>query len=128
MEVTYEPEQVELTGKLTLQTFPGPPNFESIKGGDAIERHFYLKLDRPIDVLPLPGGHPTVSNPELERNVKIIQLSIDAEDNPLWAKFRKVGRNARVKILGTLFHRFTGHHHSRILLIVKKMDTLKISY
>lgn len=122
--VTYEPEQFELRGTLDLQTFPGPPNYESIKDGDEIERHFYLKLEFPIDLIPLVSGHPTVSNPDPEKNVEIVQLSIDAGDDALWAKFRKVGKGARVKILGTLFHRFTGHHHSRVLLIVKKMEPL----
>ena len=43
--VTYEPEIVELVGTLDLQTFPGPPNYDSIQKGDDIERHFYLKLN-----------------------------------------------------------------------------------
>jgi hypothetical protein len=52
-----------------MQTFPGPPNFDSIKGGDDIERHFYLKLDVPVDVLPT-GPHPTVDNPDEELKCK----------------------------------------------------------
>lgn len=121
---TYEPEQIELSGTLDLQTFPGPPNYDSIKNGDEIERHFYLKLDYPIDLVPLVSGHPTVSNPDPEKNVRIVQLSINAGDDALWAKFRKAGIGARIKILGTLFHQFTGHHHSRVLLNVKKMEPL----
>lgn len=52
--VHYEPEIVELVGQLDLQTFPGIPNYESIKNGDETERHFYLKLKRPVDVIALP--------------------------------------------------------------------------
>ncbi len=37
-----EPEIVELTGILNLQTFADPPKYESIKDGDAIERYFFL--------------------------------------------------------------------------------------
>lgn len=50
--VYYEPAKVVLSGKLDLQTFPGPPNYESIKSGDEIETHFYLKLNRAINVVP----------------------------------------------------------------------------
>ncbi|MFL5815571.1 MAG: DUF4431 domain-containing protein [Bdellovibrionia bacterium] len=119
--LTYGPSIVELTGTLDLQTFPGPPNYESIKNGDEIERHFYLKLDKAVDVLP-KGASSEIENPEKERNVRIIQLSISEEDDKLWDSFRKVGKGAHVKIQGTLFHRFTGHHHSRILMVVSNMQ------
>ncbi len=120
----YEPAAVELMGILDLQTFPGPPNYESISAGDEIERHFYLRLETPAEVAP-KGEHPTVVDPERERNVRIMQLAIDAEDDALWARFRKIGKGSRVKISGTLFHRFTGHHHSRVLLNVRTMEPVK---
>jgi len=125
-EVSYEPFIVELSGILDLQTFPGPPNYESIQNGDDVERHFYLKLDVPVDVIP-KGKHPTVVEPEIERNVRIMQLAISGEDDALWARFRKIGRGGHVKITGSLFHRFTGHHHSRVLLEVKTMEVLNPS-
>ncbi len=118
--LTYGPSVVELKGTLDLQTFPGPPNYESIAGGDRIERHFYLKLNRPIDVLPKTGENSGVENAEEERNVKIIQLSISEER--LWSRFRKLGEGGSVKLRGTLFHRFTGHHHSRVLMVVTDMQ------
>jgi hypothetical protein len=121
--LTYGPSIVELTGTLDLQTFPGPPNYESIRNGDEIERHFYLKLDKDIDVLP-QGANSEIENPEKERNVRVIQLSISEEDDKLWDRFRKLGKGAHVKIQGTLFHRFTGHHHSRILMVVSKMQPI----
>jgi hypothetical protein len=67
--VTYEPAVIELAGRLDLQTFPGPPNYESIRKGDEAERNLYLKLDNSIDVLP-KGSHPIIDNPEPERNVE----------------------------------------------------------
>lgn len=122
--VTYEPAVVELTGKLDLQTFPGPPNYESIRNGDEIERHFYLRLDAPVDVLP-KGEHPTIDNPEPERNVRIMQLVVGYNENELFKRLRKIGEGGRVRVLGTLFHRFTGHHHSRILLTVQKLEEVR---
>lgn len=76
---TYGPSVVELMGYLDLQTFPGPPNYESVGAGD----------------------------------------------NGLWDKFRKLGKGTHVKIQGTLFHRFTGHHHSRVLMIAESVQAVE---
>jgi hypothetical protein len=121
---TYGPSVVDLTGHLDLQTFPGPPNYESIGAGDKIERYFYLKLDQPIDVQP-KKENVGIENAEPEKNVKVIQLSIAADDDGLWGKFRKLGKGAHVKIQGTLFHRFTGHHHSRVLMIATSVHAVE---
>jgi hypothetical protein len=116
---------VELVGTLDLQTFPGPPGYESIQNGDDVERHFYLKLDLALAVLPDPKIKDIQDAAE-EKNVKIIQLSI-GEDEKLWAKFRKAGIGAHVAITGNLFHRFTGHHHSRVLMTVQNIKLHEIS-
>ena len=118
--VHYEPSRVKLSGSLDLQTFPGPPNYESIADGDRMERHFYLKLDQPIDVLE--SKEDTDQNSENEKNVQIVQLAINGEDEALWSKFRRAGKGAHVVITGELFHRLTGHHHSRVLLSVEKLN------
>ena len=76
--LTYGPSSFELTGSIELQTFPGPPNYESIKGGDETERGFYLRLDSPRDVFP-EGVHLGVENAQAERNVRVMQLAVDAE-------------------------------------------------
>jgi len=122
--VHYDDAQVTLVGSLDLQTFPGPPNYENISGGDEEERHFYLKLNAPIDVLTRSTKNSEDVD-ESEKNVKILQLVISEKDNILWKKFRDAGEGARVKIIGTLFHRFSGHHHSRVLFSVEKMELLK---
>ena len=110
-----EPAIVELEGKLVLQTFPGPPNYESIKNGDDIERHFYLLLNGPIDVLKMPDD----KYDEITKNVKILQLVVTSDDQ--YPKLRKLGVGTKIKINGTLFKRFTGHHHSRVLLQIKNI-------
>ena len=45
MDLKRDPE-VTVTGVLTTQLFAGPPNFESIAGGDAEERALILELPR----------------------------------------------------------------------------------
>lgn len=118
----YGPPTSELIGILDMQTFPGPPNYESINSGDEIERHFYLKPAKSIDVLE--GKNFKAQSEATERNVKIIQLAVSADNDVLWARFRKAGKGAHVKIRGEIFHRFTGHHHSRVLLSVEGMELL----
>jgi hypothetical protein len=118
----YKPSSVELAGSLEFQTFPGPPNYESIASGDQTERGPYLKLDQPMDVVARKGD--SIDNPVTEKNVKVIQLAINAEDDALWSKFRSAGQGARIQVKGSLFHQFTGHHHARILLDVQSMELL----
>ena len=114
--VHYEPEIVELEGVVEFQTFPGRPNYQSIKNGDEIEKGAYLRLNQPIDVVIKPNDNIN----EDERNVKIIQI---ADDNSVdWQKF-KLGGYFRIQ--GVLFHRMTGHHHSRVLIDVKQIERMK---
>ena len=117
----YEPKKSEIIGTLDRQTFPGPPNYESIATGDAMERHWYVKLDSPIDVVTSDGDN--VVNPETEKNIRIIQLSPNSDDETI-LKFKKTKNGTRIKLKGRLFHRFTGHHHARMLMDVDTMEVL----
>ena len=76
-------------------------------------------------MLPKPKSGSTEVNSAEERNVRILMLAIDGEDAALWTKFRKAGTGRRVKVIGTLLHRITGHHHSRVIAEVKSMDPFK---
>jgi glutamine amidotransferase-like uncharacterized protein len=120
--VHYEPEIVELVGHLDIQTFPGIPNYESIKNGDKAERHFYLKLQRSIDVIALPKDDQSFIKSESFYNVQILQLVV--HDDKHMSFLRKTGEGGHVKIRGTLFHRHTGHHHSRVLLEVENIKKI----
>ena len=44
----YKPNNVTLSGKLVRPTFPGRPNFDSIKNGNEPETGFYLELAQTI--------------------------------------------------------------------------------
>src|SRR3954466_11302095 len=46
--LSYDADRVELTGTLSKKTFPGPPNYESIKKGDKPETYWVLHLAKPI--------------------------------------------------------------------------------
>ena len=115
--VYYEPKSVELNGTIITLKFPGPPNYESIKNGDADETGPYLILNNPIDVRLVPKVQ--MSNDEPENNVKIIQLVVyNSKD------WKKVKQGNYVHITGKLFHALSGHHHTRILLTINKIKIL----
>jgi hypothetical protein len=115
----YDPAVVQLEGVLELQNFPGPPNYQSIAKGDQLERHFYLKLDKEVAVIA--SEKDQAPDTKDEKNVKVVQLSIDGEDRILWSRFRKLGEGTHVRIVGKLMHQFTGHHHSRVVLLVDQI-------
>jgi len=121
--VYYQPETVDLTGIVQVKTFPGPPNYYDIKKGDVPETCGYLILEHPIDVDLKPHVKDEFDGfDELERNVKIIQLVAHIHGHKDW-DFIKTGKHVRV--IGKLFHSFTGHHHAKILVMIDTISELK---
>ncbi len=121
----YEPAVVELTGTIEQQTFPGPPNYESIANGDEIEKGWYLRLSVPVDVEKKKNDNSS-TNSETERNVKIMQLTWDDENHNLDKAIKNsTMRKSKVRLKGDLFHRLTGHHHSRVLMSVDHLNEIR---
>lgn len=118
IQVKYEPNIVEIKGKLEIQTFPGLPNYESIASGDQAEKGFYVRLDHPIDVIG--DKNDSGDNAQTELQVKVLQLATSHDDGT-WDQIHKAGVGAHVTITGVLFHRLSGHNHSRVLLSVTRV-------
>jgi hypothetical protein len=105
----YEAASVEIKGRLSVKTFPGPPNYESIKAGDKAESCNYLTLSEPIDVTS-DLSKPRDYRDDTEKNLILIQLIVfDDNLNPVIRKFIK--SKEVVTLRGSLTHRLTGHHH-----------------
>ena len=114
----YNPAVEELKGTVETQTFPGPPNYESIENGDEIERCWFLRLDHPIDVV---ANQPTTDlGWKTEKKVEILHMAIINDGD-----WKKVKNGKRVKVAGKLFNRQNGHHHSRVLIEVDRIDEIK---
>jgi hypothetical protein len=111
----YEPEIVTLTGIVKTMVFPGPPNYENIANGDLSEDCWYLKLDHPIDVNLLPDTNSDINEPE--KNIDLVQI-VDRRK----ADWKKLKDDNHVRITGTLFHRFTGHHHALVLIKAESVE------
>ncbi len=121
----YEPAIVEVTGIIEQQTFPGPPEYESIAKGDRIEKGWYLRFLEPVDVEETKNDAPSAES-ETERNVRIIQLTWDYENHKLEKKIREtMKKKIKVHLKGYFFHRWSGHHHSRVLMSVDQLEVIK---
>ena len=110
--VFYDPQLVQLAGVIETKTFPGAPNYENIKDGDAAETSLYLILDHPVNVSPAAETNELVNIPE--KNVRVIQL-VDVRRSA----WNKLHDGEHVFVRGMLFHKLNGHHHSRVLMMVK---------
>lgn len=105
--LAYEPEVVQLIGTIRKKTFPGPPNYESIRKGDKPETYWVLHL--PDSVCTEPSG-----DNDGEDRVTDLQLTLTQKQYALYRKF--IGR--KVNVTGKLSHATTGHHHTPVLMEV----------
>lgn len=113
--LSFAPAKVELIGSLREQTFPGPPEFKSIAGGDTPERQWILRLERRISVRASSGDelNYTVDN---AREVTLVVLS--RYEHLPWREFL----NKRIRVTGTLRSAFNAHHHTDLSLIAESVQ------
>jgi hypothetical protein len=113
--LSYEPAQVTLHGILVRRTFPGPPNYESVRKGDSAETYWFVKLDMPICV------SQDRSEPDLnpaQKDIRRVQLVIEPD---AYKKYKTL-LDKKVVVTGTLFGAHTGHHHTPVLLTVNTVQ------
>jgi hypothetical protein len=104
----YEPDTVAVEGKLVRRTYPGPPNYESVQQGDRPETGYYLELVAPTCV---GRGADSLLDPA-HASITAIQLVLDSAG---YARLRpRLGTVVRLE--GTLFGAYSGHHHTEVLL------------
>jgi hypothetical protein len=109
----YEPELVKVSGFIERDTFPGRPNYESIKGRDKSEIYWILKLPKSICVIGKPNDYVN----ESEDNILKLQLVLTDKQYKQYHKF--LGH--KVIVSGTLFHSISAHHKTTVLINVVKM-------
>jgi hypothetical protein len=109
--LNYEKVTVQLTGRIVIRTFPGPPNYESIKEGDKPERPWFLRLSKPICMNADSDGDFNMA----EARVSDIHLVLHPEH---FRKLRTIMKKGPVTLSGTLFHSFNAQHHAPVLMRV----------
>lgn len=111
--LSYETDSAQLIGTISKKTFPGPPNYESIRKGDKPETYWVLHLSSPICTKASDDN-------EAESGVTDLQLILTQKQYALYKKF--TGRRVRVVIKGRLSHAITGHHHTPVLMEVANIS------
>ncbi len=105
---------VNLAGTVSRITFPGPPNYKNTKTGDEPETYWILYLDSAVDLM--------IETPDAqaakETNVSEIQLVLEPEQ---YSKYRTL-LSRHVLATGILQGQHTGHHHTRVLMTVSKLQ------
>ena len=112
--LSYEPAVVTLSGTLVRKTFPGPPNYESVRKGDRPETSRFLDLSESVCV------NESTTEPDLnpkQSGIREIQLVVKPDQYQQHNGL--VGR--KVLATGTLFGEHTGHHRTPVLLTVRTL-------
>jgi hypothetical protein len=115
--LSYEPAVVELRGKLITRMYYGPPNYGENPKTDSKEVLPFLVLSKPVNVRGYPD--PNAGPPEqvTVENVRRMELVLTLPHKNM------IGKN--VIVTGTLFHAFTGHHHTDVLMTVQTIRLAK---
>ena len=118
--LSYEPETVELDGRLVIQSRYGPPNYGEQPKTDQKVRVPVLVLKNPVSVLPSQeGGY----NSQPVYRTTRIQLAFIGNGT---AYKNLIGKN--VVVTGSLFHAHTGHHYTDAVLNVRSIERRSAAY
>ncbi len=108
----YEGAPLTLAGKITLQTFYGPPNYGENPDTDSRETQAILLLSKPICV----QANPSSSDVAEKNQVRVTLVPPEGVDFGLY-------KGKKVTLRGTLFHANTGHHRTPVLMQVKNIES-----
>jgi hypothetical protein len=111
----YEPAMVTIQGKVSLKPAYGPPGFGEDPIHDAREDYLALTLDAPVC---MKASSEPNSDDVAETEIKAMQLVFR---NGEVFKQTKQWIGKRISVTGSLYHGFTGHHHTTVLLQVKEI-------
>lgn len=100
-----------LTGTVQRALAYGAPGFGETPDRDAKEIFYSLQLATPICVL----GGDDLDQPA-EPSIRQLQIAF------IKMPFDKSLPGHRVRIVGTLFHSITGHHHTKVLISPDRIE------
>lgn len=110
-------ESVTLTGGLSRETFPGPPNYESIDNGDAPETVWVLTVERPqcVTAEEMESG----AQYEVAKSTTRFQLGLN---NPSLYETHRHLLDHPVVVTGQVFVGITGHYHTAASISTGKIE------
>ncbi|GFO58405.1 hypothetical protein GMST_07300 [Geomonas silvestris] len=115
-ECLKDGDSITLTGKISRETFPGPPNYESIDDGDEPETCWVLTIQQPRCVVAESMENGSLY--EVAKSTTRFQLAF--EDQSVYAKEKGLVESSAI-VKGELFAAHTGHHHTKALIAIKEI-------
>lgn len=108
-------QPTQLAGTINIETFPGLPNYESIKKGDQPETYWILTTNKPH----CGTGEDFINEGQksTDKNQTRFQLILTEAQYKQWKKLL----NKKVSVEGTMMLAHTGHHHTEMLIEVTKI-------
>ena len=110
IDLSVSDAKITVTGKLSVQTFAGPPNYESIVNGDAEERALILEMPRRI----------CVSDGEFIDGMTAVDRVHVSSELPALLNVLNAAMGRRVTIRGEAFGAHTGHHRAPLVLFAEE--------
>jgi Domain of unknown function (DUF4431) len=110
--LSYQPTVVKLEGTLSVKTYYGPPNYGENPDTDAKEELPILILSKPVNVRGNPDPKAGFDKRSVE-DLREMQLVLTMPHKEF------IGKTVFVK--GNLFHAFTAHHHTDVLMDVRSI-------
>lgn len=111
LDLTAPKAKATLSGLLTVQIFAGPPNYESVAGGDTEERTFILELPKRL----------CASDGEfIEDSTKFDRVQVSSSDPGLMGVL-EAAQGHQVTVHGEAFGAQTGHHHAPLVILADQV-------
>lgn len=109
-------DTITLSGRLTYQIFPGPPNYEDVRKGDTPEPTYILSLNKPACF---------TGDDSVEGNVTTTRVHIyvaDEKDKATSATLRQLVGKLVFVTTSDAFAGITGHHHAPIVASISSVQ------
>lgn len=113
LRITSEDDLVTIEGRLSLQVFPGRPNYENVAEGDEPEPTWIVTLDKKICIDD--GGEFT------DPNVMFDTVHVYTGHKDMEIELRSMNGKL-VRVTGRGFGAHTGHHHAPLVEEVESIQ------
>lgn len=114
----FEPSISVISGVLIIENYFGSPGYGDNPETDEREYSYILMLEKPIDVISNTEKREEGDSDSTTSNISEIQLA-STKDIKL-----SNYKNKAIRLTGTFFGANTGHHHTKVLLDVQKIEEL----
>jgi hypothetical protein len=101
---------IQVTGVVTQKTFPGAPNYESIAQGDTAETFWFITAVQ--EMCFAPDGEFINSEIRLSTFQLLNNEKLD------------IVEGQRYIVTGKTFPATSGHHHSKVMIVVKSIEKI----